>query len=393
MRSVADVSRRSRVRDLATFAVVMARFWLVVFPRVRAELRAWQRRASAIPEPQLREQALATLDGERLSAVGAALFAAITPQRRDPALVRALVAYQVICDYLDTLAEQPSPNPIRNGAQLHRALGDAVADGPLADHYRDHAVRDDGGYLAALVAACRESCATLPAYAAVRAAAAREASRNEVQGINHAPVAVREPALRTWAAAAQAGDPAATDDASWVEVAAASSSSLAVLALIAAAADPATTADTVERVRRAYFPWIASLSSLLDSVSDRERDLDSGDLNFVSQYPTEAVAIARLQEVTARSIAEARRLPRGERHVVLVVGMIAMQVSDSDAWLPRMLPATRAVLRAADAPAMPLLLPLLRRWRRARRWATYGYAGGLTPTPIGQLTPVPPSPQ
>jgi tetraprenyl-beta-curcumene synthase len=392
MRSVAEVPRRSWARELATFAAVMARFWLVVFPRVRAELREWERRASAMPESQLREQALATLDSERLSAVGAALFAATTPRARDPALVRALVAYQVICDYLDTLAEQPSADPVSNGAQLHRALVDAVADGPLADHYRDHAVRDDGGYLAALVAACRESCAALPAYPAVRAAAVREASRNAVQGINHAPAAVREPALRTWAAAAQADDAAATGDASWVELAAASSSSLTVLALIAAAADPATTVDAAEGVRRAYFPWTSSLSSLLDSVSDRERDLDSGDLNFVSQYPTQAVAIARLQEVTARSIAGARRLARGERHVVLVVGMIAMQVSDPDAWLPWTKPATRAVLRAADAPAMPLLLPLLRRWR-ARRRAVYDCAGDAVPTPIGQLTPVPPRPQ
>jgi tetraprenyl-beta-curcumene synthase len=393
MRLVADVSHRSRVRELVTFAVVMVRFWLVVFPRVRTELRAWQCRASAIADPALRAQALATLDSERLSAAGAALFAATTPRLRDPALVRALVAYQVICDYLDTLAEQPSPDPIRNGAQLHRALVDAVADGPLSDHYREHAVRDDGGYLAALVVACRESCAALPAYPAVRAAAVREASRNAVQGINHAPAPVRGRALRTWAAAAQAADPVATADASWVELVAASSSSLAVLALIAAAADPATTTDTAERVRRAYFPWIASLSSLLDSVSDRERDLDSGDLNFVSQYATHAVAIARLQEVTARSITGARGLARGERHAVLVLGMIAMQVSHPDAWLPWTRPATRAVLRTADALAMPLLLPLLSRWRRARQRASYDCAVGVAPPPIGQLTPVPPSPQ
>jgi tetraprenyl-beta-curcumene synthase len=166
-----------------------------------------------------------------------------------------------------------------------------------------------------------------------------------------------------------------------------------VLALIAAAGDPATTVDTAERVRRAYFPWIASLSSLLDSVADHERDLGSGDLNFVSQYSTQAVAIERLQEVTARSIAGARGLARGERHVVLVVSMIAMQVSDSDAWRPSTKPASQAVLRTADAPAMPLLLPLLSRWRRARGRADYEGAVGAAPTPIGQLTPVPPSPQ
>jgi tetraprenyl-beta-curcumene synthase len=352
------------VRDLAALALVMARFWLVVLPLARTQLRGWQRLAIGIPDPALRAQALATLESERLSAAGAALFAATTPRRRDPGLVRALVAYQVICDYLDTLAEQPNEDPIRNGAQLHRALADAVADGPLANHYDRHAVRNDGGYLAALVAACRESCAKLPAYAPVRAAAMREASRNEVQGINHAPTALREPALREWADAARTHDAAGTDDADWFELAAAGSSSLAVLALIAAAADPATTTDTAEQVRRAYFPWIEALSTLLDSVADRERDLQTGELNFVSQYPTQAAAVARLREVTMRAIAGARGLPRGERHIVLVAGMIAMHVSEAGAWLPWAQPATRAVLRATRTPAMPLLLVLLRGWRR-----------------------------
>ncbi|HKG39203.1 MAG TPA: DUF2600 family protein [Conexibacter sp.] len=366
MRSVACASHGPRAREIAALALVMARFWVVVFPMARTQLRAWQRRASGIPDPILRAQALATLKSERLSAAGAALFAATAPRRRDPELVRALIAYQVICDYLDTLAEQPNDDPIRNGAHLHRALADAVSDGPLTDHYAWHEVHDDGGYLAALVAACRESCARLPAYEPVRRAATREASRNEVQGINHAPAGVREPALRTWAVTAHASDEAGTGDADWWELAAAGSSSLAVLALIAAAADPATTAATAEQVRRAYFPWIEALSTLLDSVADRERDLRTGELNFVSHYPTQAAAVERLREVTVRAISGARGLPRGERHVVLVAGMIAMHVSEAGASLPWAQPATRAVVRAADTLAMPLLLVVLRAWRRAR---------------------------
>jgi tetraprenyl-beta-curcumene synthase len=399
MRLVAKVSHGSRARELAALILVMARFWLIVFPRVRGELHVWRERARAIPNPVLRAQALATLDSERLSAAGAALFATTTPRRAaGRALVRALVAYQVMCDYLDTLAEHPSRDPIRNGAQLHRALADAVGCGPLADHYREHPLRDDGGYLAALVSACREGCATLPAYASVRLAALREAARNEVQGVNHAPAGVREPALHAWAAAARAGDAAAIGDASWFELAAAGSSSLAVLALIAAAADPATGVDAAEQARRAYFPWIEALSTLLDSVADRERDRRTGELNFVSQYPTEAVAIARLREVTTRARAGARSLPRGERHVVLVVGMVAMHLSEPGAWLPSARPTTDAVLRAADTALMRPLLLLLRAWRglRARR-AAYSDGGAAcapaAPTPTGQLTPVPPSPQ
>jgi len=395
MRTVAVVSRGSRVSELASLASVMLRFWLAVFPLVRAQLHDWERIAAEIPDPELRAQALATLDSERLSAAGAALFATTAPHvrgRTGRELVRALVAYQVICDYLDTLAEQPSADPVGNGAQLHRALADAVADGPLADHYRHHRAREDGGYLAALVAACREGCVALPAYPAVRSAALREARRNEVQGLNHAPGAVREPGLQAWAEAL-AADPA-TGDARWFELAAAGSSSLAVLALIAAAADPATTPETAEQVRCAYFPWIETLSTLLDSVADREHDLRTGELNFVSRYASQAEAIARLREVTARAVAGARALPRGERHVVLVAGMVAMHVSESGAWLPWTAPVTRAVLRAADTLAMPLLLRLLRAWRRIReRRGQAAGPAGAAPIPTGQLTPVPPSPQ
>lgn len=399
---VAGRSQRARAREVAALAVVMARFWLTVLPLVRAELRGWQRLAAAIPDGGLRAQALATLESERLSAAGAALFAATAPRRRGrsrPELVRALVAYQVTCDYLDTLAEQPSADPMGNGAQLHRALADAVGDGPLADHYRDHVACDDGGYLAALVHACRRACATLPAYEPVRAAALREARRNEVQGINHAPAGVREPALRRWAAAERARD-AATGDATWFELAAAGSSSLAVLALIAAAADPATADDDAERVRRAYFPWIEALSTLLDSVADLRQDLASGELSFVSRYPTQALAVARLRVLTARALAGARSLPRGERHAALVVGMIAMHLSEPGAWQADSQPAARAVLGAADATAMRSMLQLLRAWRRLLRLRA-GYdrccsCGGddrPRPTPTGQLTPVPPSPQ
>jgi tetraprenyl-beta-curcumene synthase len=395
MRSVADVPRGTRARELAALIVVMARFWLVVLPLVRGELRGWKRRAAAIPDPQLRAHALATLRSERFSAAGAALFAATAPRPRDPALVRALVAYQVACDYLDTIAEQPTVDPIRSGAQMHRALSDALGDGPLADYYRDHTAHDDGGYLAALVTACRDGCARLPAYAQVRGAALREAARNAVQGINHAPPGVREPALRSWGAATRAADRAAAGDAAWFELAAAGSSSLAVLALIAAAADPRTTAHAAERVRRAYFPWIEALSTLLDSVADRESDVATGELNFVSQYPTQAAAIARLRQVTTRALAGARSLPRGERHVVLAVGMIAMHLSEPGARRPWSQPVTHAVLRAADTVLMPLLLALLRAWRGVRSAPAQlrAHSGELMPTPTGQLTPVPPSPQ
>jgi tetraprenyl-beta-curcumene synthase len=350
------------VRELVALAYVMARFWIVVFPLVRAQLRAWQEVAAAIPDLELRAHALETLDGERLSAAGAGLFAA-TSGRLDPSLVRALVAYQVICDYLDTLAEQPAADPIRNGALLHSALPAALQAGPEhADYYGLHCARDDGGYLAALVDACRQSCAALPAYEHVRTLALREASRNEVQGINHAAVAEREPALRLWA---ERQDTEGAD-VTWFELAAAGSSSLAVLALIATAANAATDEARAEQVRLAYFPWIEALSTLLDSLVDRERDARTGAMSFVGHYRSHEAAVERLQEVVARAVASARALPQGERHVVLVAGMIAMHLSESSAGALGLEPATRALLRASDTAATSVLLVMLRMWRRVR---------------------------
>jgi tetraprenyl-beta-curcumene synthase len=336
----------------------MTRFWLLVLPAVRAELRGWQDVAAAIPDPDLRAQALATLRSERLSAAGAALFAT-TASRHDTTLVRTLVAYQVICDFLDTLAEQRVPDAVANGTQLHRALADALEpDGVREDYYRLHAVREDGGYLAALVDACREGCRSLPAYERVHLAARREARRNEVQGINHGPAASREMALRAWA---QAQDCAEVDVA-WFELAAASSSSLAVLALLAAAAEPTTSRATVEATRASYFPWVSALSTLLDSLADRERDALSGEISFIGHYGSRSATIARLRELTERALAGARALPRGERHVVLVTGMIAMHLSEKRGSQA----ATLAVLRASRTAVAPVLLVILRIWRIMR---------------------------
>jgi tetraprenyl-beta-curcumene synthase len=364
MRSKLVDEQGLRAREHRALAHVMRRFWLDVFPQVCEQLREWEQIALEIPDPVLREQALATLRSERLSAAGAALFAA-TPRRPCPALVRALVAYQVATDYLDTLAEQPSADPIANGARLHRALADAVAPAPAAvrpDWYGLHPRGDDGGYLAALVAACRESCAALPSYAAVADAAVREARRNAVQGLNHAAAGPREAGLIAWAAA-QDDD---GGDARWFELAAAGASSLAVLALIAAAARPATTAADAERVRRAYFPWIEALSTLLDSLVDRERDARTGELNFVSHYPSNPVAAARLGEIAGRAMRAARGLPDGERHAVLVAGMVSLHLSEASAGDAAAEAAAVAVLTSVDGLAARLLLPLLRTWRALR---------------------------
>jgi tetraprenyl-beta-curcumene synthase len=358
----------------------MARFWLSVFPLVRDELHAWEDVAGTIPDPRLRELALATLQEESLSAMGAALVAT-TARRHNPELVRLLVALQLAWDYIDTLAEQPADDPVATGVQLHRALVDAVAAEPPRRDYHRLYPGDDGGYLLALVERCRGASASLPAFDRVRPAAAGELHTAEIQYANHAPPARREAVLRAWAA-----EQTRDDDARWFELAAAASSSLGVLALLALAADATAGDATVAQLHAAYVPWVDALTALLDSVVDRPADARAGLPSWVDQYSSDAAAAERLADVTSRAVAGVRALPNGGRHVAIVTGMIAMHLSQPTARLPGVQPMTRAVLRAADTPVMSLLLLLLRSWRglRARRQAVRA---------TGQLTPVPPSPQ
>ena len=55
----------------------------------------------------------------------------------------------------------------------------------MSDYYRYHPWREDGGYLRALVEACRRGCAALPSYGRVRPLVVREARRAQVLALNH----------------------------------------------------------------------------------------------------------------------------------------------------------------------------------------------------------------
>jgi len=126
----------------------------------------WIQRAEAIPDPALRRQALDSLHFKRFHALGAAVYGAL---RRDPApLVRFAVAYQIISDYLDNLADRDRQPPARREANLtclHQAMVDGVsAEPPRGGYYRFHTASQDGGYLEELVTHCRAALAELDAW-------------------------------------------------------------------------------------------------------------------------------------------------------------------------------------------------------------------------------------
>lgn len=334
---------------------------LRVIPKVSREVGAWRGRALRIPNAPIREDALNALSAKRFNLEGAALFA-VLPRRYDTSLVRLLVAFQVLLDFLDSASERRAPRPVANGDQLHLALVEALQpEAPISDYYRYHPWQDDGGYLRALVGACRECCAMLPSYELVQPLVVRGARRCGVQSLNHEPDPLRrQERLRGWAAAEFGGE----RELSWWELTAAASSTLGIHALLAHAADPALADRDVSEVEAAYMPWVCAASTMLDSYVDEAIDVAGDGHSYVAHYTSPSVAACRVCELVRRSMREARGLCGGARHALIVAGMAAMYLSADEARTPAMRATTDRFIEAGGSPTRALL-PILRLWRIA----------------------------
>src|ERR1700735_2167569 len=104
--------RTMAARALAAFALANARYWTGVAGHVRREMCHWQTRAQAIGDPELRALALAKLSTEGFNAEAAAIDATIAPRATRRQAVRAIVALELLFDYLDGLTERPCTDPL-----------------------------------------------------------------------------------------------------------------------------------------------------------------------------------------------------------------------------------------------------------------------------------------
>jgi tetraprenyl-beta-curcumene synthase len=340
---------------------VCARELVWIRPNVAREVAFWRGFACLIPDSTIRHDALTALSQKRLNIEGAALFA-VLPPRRSLRLLHLLVAFQILLDFLDSVDERPVPDPVANGRRLHLALRDALdPSAPISDYYIHHPCRHDGGYLLALVQACREHCTALPSYPTIRALVLRGAERCGVQGFNHDPDARRRDiALQHWAAETFRRN----WGLSWWELTAASSSTLGIHALLALAADPACDERDAIEVDGAYMPWICAASTMLDSYVDEIQDSEQGSHSYISHYPSAKVAVERTHALVHRSLYEVHRLPRGARHALIAAGMVAMYLSSDDARTEAKRDTTRR-LGQAGGTLTRFLLPFLRIWRVA----------------------------
>jgi len=326
-------------------------------PAASRELRGWRLKAAVIPDGPLRDDALTALRTKRGHADGAALFTILAPSR-NRSLLRSLVAYETILDYLDNVSERhPSHD---NGQRLHQALVDAIdIDQPVADYYRFHPWGDDGGYLTALVSTCRQGCRELPSYDAVRTVLRREALRARVLGLNHElDPDRRDNRLRAWALQEFRHETRLT----WFELSGAASASLVIHVLLALAARPGVTNAEVRAAYEAHWPWIALATTMLDSYADWADDIASGNHSYVAHYPDVETMSVRIRASVANGMLAARGLPDGHRHAVIVASMVALFLSKRSAHTPEMRARTRTFARSGGS-LVCLLLPILRLWR------------------------------
>jgi tetraprenyl-beta-curcumene synthase len=352
----------SRIALASAFAGAASRYWLGVFPLLSRELRHWHEHAREIQDPVLRRHALLTQKSERGNLEGAAAFAVLAPRAHRACVLRAVVAFQATYDYIDTLAEQPSPDPVANGHQLHLALLTALDPAiEHEDYYLHNPRKQDNGYITNLVDTCRSAFGALPAYTAVAEGALR-ATRRMVgyQSLNHGGEDESHAALALWAC----DETPAGTGLRWWETAAGTASSLSVFALIAAAGRPLLSAGETLALERAYFPWIGALHVLLDSLIDRAADLEAGHHSLIDHYASVEETAARLAAIAARAVHATEMLSDGMQHAMILSAMTSFYLSAPSASSAQCRLARSEVLEAMGALTTPTMVVL-----RARRAA------------------------
>lgn len=346
-------------------ACAHARYWSSVAPLVRVHLRRWETRAAEIPDPGLRSLAAGKLADERFNVEVAAMIATVAPARHRERTVEAIVALQVMYDFLDALTEQPSTDPIRDGLQYSKALTNAATSGPLPeeDYYAHHpGGRGDAGYLATLALTVHTSVGSLPADDAIAGVVSASATRcAEAQVRIHAAPSTGMPLLERWAAGEADGT-----ELAWREwLFGAMGSVVAVHALIALAADDRSTPRQARELDDLYLS-LCVLTTVLDHLVDYERDQLTGEPSYIDLYESQDQLADEVTRVSQRVMERSRTIPNGPHHMMILSGVVAYYTSQPSA----MGDFARPVTEHARDQLRPLITPTLatmRAWRLAKQ--------------------------
>jgi tetraprenyl-beta-curcumene synthase len=338
-------------------------YWSRVAPLVRGHLRHWEGRAAAIPDPQLRQLAQGKLVGERFNIEVAAMLATVSPTHHRSDTVRAIVALQIMYDYLDGLTEQPTTDPIHDGLENSKALLEAVCtDGAPPISGQSTSARVDGGYLDELSHTVRTVIKRLPGAAAVTEVVAASVARcAEAQVRVHAAPHTGTLAVEEWASRQ-----AAASGLEWREwLFGAMASVVALHTLIVLSADRLATPARARELDHAYLP-LCALVTMLDHLVDHERDVLTGERSYVDFYGTPEEFSQHTAGVLDCAIERVYTIRDGPYHLMLLSGVVAYYTSQPGAT-GEFVQSTAEQVQDRLRPLITPMLATLHAWRRAKR--------------------------
>lgn len=311
--------------NLTSLWTITTKMILRVRPDVHCSLQEWKRHAEKIPDPELRRQALMSIETKAFHCEGGAIYALLAGERYNEA-IRFIVAYQTISDYLDNLCDRSTSLDPDDFRALHESMPHALTPHVSGiQYYRRRNEQDDGGYLMSLVKTCQEILEKLPTYSII-APALLELARYycELQVHKHVKVEERVPRLKAWFDTYKDQLP----EMSWYEFAACTGSTLGIFCIVAHAFHEDCSGELVQHIKEAYFPWVQGLHILLDYLIDQEEDRRGGDLNFCSYYPDINNMTARLMHFYKQADLSISRLPDARFHRMINRGLLGMYLAD-----------------------------------------------------------------
>ncbi|MFD1020567.1 tetraprenyl-beta-curcumene synthase family protein [Thalassobacillus hwangdonensis] len=304
---------------------MMGQVYVNIFPKVKKELNGWRERAEAIPDKELRKQALASIDSKTFHCEGGSIYALLAQDQWQDA-VRFIVAYQTISDYLDNLCDRSvSLDPV-DFRMLHESMTDALSPGnALKDyyHYRDN--DGDGGYLRDLVSTCQRVLEKYPDYAFAQTHVKELGFLyNDLQVHKHVVEEERIPRLKNWFAENKHLCP----DMGWYEFSACTGSTLGIFCLVSYSLGGTMSKELAEQVGQSYFPFMQGLHILLDYYIDQQEDQIEGDLNFCSYYDDSDQMETRFVHFVQETNRRVSNLPDSAFHQMIHEGLVGMYLAD-----------------------------------------------------------------
>ncbi|WP_202171378.1 tetraprenyl-beta-curcumene synthase family protein [Bacillus sp. USDA818B3_A] len=305
---------------------LMSRVYRKILPAVHEELAYWRSRAERIPNPELRNQALASIEHKTFHCEGGAILALAAGEDYKKA-VKFIVAYQTISDYLDNLCDRSTSLDPNDFAFLHESMSDALLlEAEEKNYYQLREDQEDDGYLHDLSQTCRTVLREVENYHLIEDYL-QELCRYycDLQIHKHVVKEERVPRLKNWFNRYQENLP----EMEWYEFSACSGSTLGIFCLVSYAMRVDFQLEDARNIREGYFPYIQGLHILLDYFIDQEEDIIGGDLNFCTYYKSEEKLFKRLKHFVTEADRHTEFLPHKRFHQLINRGLLGIYLSDA----------------------------------------------------------------